>query len=98
MRLFIALTLLALMAGEAFGLSILMPPKKYRHPPRVEVRVYEVDLRMLQVMCAMPREPRIVGCAVPARGLVLILKGLGKRARKAVLIHELAHINGWRHS
>lgn len=78
-------------------LVYLVPPPQYDpyiHTPKYHLVIELPTLQAVQEKCNMP--VTIVACTV-GRMIVYYPKGLKPEVKKAVLRHELAHVNGWDH-
>ena len=78
---------------------IEMPPKKYDHEPYQPYQVIEMPIKDLHKICNQPRRSNytLFGCAHHLVGLIYLRDDLSDEARKRVLRHERAHLNGWKH-
>ncbi len=76
---------------------ILMPP------PQFDPRLHEVPPHRVLFIArenmarACDLGPRVLACAIPSRGLILVPRGIPKALLRAVLRHERAHLLGWTH-
>lgn len=85
-----------------------MPPVEYRHEPVQQAMISDWPHDLLGAMCSgggmqWSPEGQHAGCVVRDRevpdefAMIYILAGLSLEQRECVIIHEKAHLNGWRH-
>ena len=73
--------------------SVQAPPAKYLYEPE-SYRIIEMDAKLIHAVCPRPGQV-VLGCAVGRK--IFIVEHLPGETYRAVLAHEKAHVNGWRH-
>lgn len=80
------------------AVALLEPPAAYDHEPSQPYTVAVIDDHMeLVKRCRMGFHAHLIGCALPRTDEIYIIGGLSAEDFDAVLRHEKAHLNGWRH-
>lgn len=100
---------MALVASPALAIdwcTANMPPDGYRGEPPMEYTVSAWPHDLLESMCsnggmAWRPEGRLGGCAIrddgTGLGLIYVWSGLSPEHEECVIVHEKAHLNGWKH-
>jgi hypothetical protein len=101
-RVLAAIAIVALCA-PASALYVEPPSARYDHAPSAPVVVRYETGAVFKVFCRamfLTIPGRVVACApphaMPAKCLIVIDKAF-RRDRRALIRHERAHCNGWRH-
>ena len=81
--------------------DIQPPPARYDHAPTVRMQVIEGTKAQIQRVCRMASGyhggRHILSCAIPSKGLCIIVWPRGMKRSGWLWKHERAHCNGWRH-
>lgn len=94
------LALLACPVGAVeYAYGVEMPPREYRHKPRVPYTLKLVSQKEVNRACGHHRAPGkfLAGCTVLATNTIYVVKSLKSQQLQAVIVHEKAHVNGWMH-
>ena len=83
-------------ATQAEGETRLVPPARFDYEPRAPYKVLNIDVAMLNTICPSPFG-QVWGCTSTRRHVIWLRSGMNAGMRAAVLRHEKAHLNGWRH-
>lgn len=81
------------------GYTFDLPPAHYIRQPGFEFAVRHVGPVIVSIMCG-EREGRVVlGCTFRGGSMpvVFIIEGLDPVLEAAVFLHEIGHLNGWKH-
>jgi hypothetical protein len=81
------------------GYTFETPPIEFIREPEA-VKISRVPAEVIRVMCGAQRGRHVLGCTLKAKGMVPVIfirEGLGAVLDAMVLLHEIAHVNGWEH-
>lgn len=79
----------------AMLVMLLMPPERFDHYPTRPFTVIEVtDNKFIDALCGKEGK-RIIACTIGDN--IYLRNDFTKDAKKKILRHEYAHLNGWHH-
>ncbi len=80
------------------GFTFETPPAIYAHEPERDYRITTVSKRILAILCKPETGRVILGCTLETDPpVIFVIEGVSSDLRAALIEHEKAHINGWRH-
>lgn len=93
------------MTGPSYHPLVEQPPARYMRPPANIAGVLYADPRTVDAVCRdlsaepVPETTVILACTIPATGRMLMPDPclFTDEFYAALLCHENAHLNGWRH-
>ncbi len=84
---------------EIDGYTFEIPPHILNQRFVVEYVVTDVPPIILEIMCGERKDEQVfLGCTLDTdKPVIFVLEGISSDLREAVLEHEKAHVNGWKH-
>lgn len=88
-----------ILSAVLLSASVALPPKRYRHPPRMRVQITEGTPEQVERFCRRSihhnQDRRILACSLPGEKLCVIILPHGYS--QDLRTHEEGHCNGWKH-
>lgn len=78
------------------------PPLEFQFEPVASYKIYDMPMDLLPAVCGVEwRPPRWAAACTqevaPGMWFIWVRNDVGEQERDCLLVHEKAHINGWKH-